>query len=599
MGRAEIESPVPVRTPGDTQRWSSMTFGGPATRRDTVAQLPVTRQPSRSTLRQSRQDGLPTYEQSVQAGPSSSGDGDEQGGLARFGRWRGWVEKRAVERYDGVDRDERRAARLAAREESARQEAETSASPVPLPPSYDATFPYPSPVQYPPASNPSPLENTPFTSVSFGSPFIRHSAASITCSLPVLGGRLLLYGTAEGLMVLDSDEEEAPAKMIWSGLPVWQIEIISSRQSPSSSTPKGSILLFCGGNEDSAKLGHPKKGSGTEIRVYSLASLISLARWSALQQPGYQGRDMAPEGSRAKEWTMVDQVSIHPLSDRQAPSASAGGQTDLPKAWSGDYTVLQRSTASEKIGNRRRSGSVGNVAVRSQDILCTVVWRDEGRVYVASGMTSQAVVHEGTVDQDGMTTFIRKKSLALPAAPVWMGFMKLPENGFMPSRAESIDLADDASSVFEYDRPPSSLSRTSSSYSSMRSRQSLSRSGSRAPSVKDNLNLGLYVSFGQKACLIGVSDAVVLGIKSRGHDGDGMGEWGPLKRLVLPDGGLRGEAGEVYAITRGRETCLFASPFEVPSHLNSPMEAVLWPEIPTSISLKLFRPVSEDLEDIL
>ncbi|WVQ76792.1 hypothetical protein IAR50_006466 [Cryptococcus sp. DSM 104548] len=604
MGLLELESPVATSTTDDAQRWSSMTFGASTSRRDTVAPLQAPPQP---TARQGRQEGLPTYEQSVQAGPSSSGDGDEQSGLARFGRWRGWVEKRAIERYDGMDRDARRAARRAAREENARQESETTAVSAPLPPSYDATFPSPPPVQYSPAARPSPIEHTPFTSISFGSPFIRHASSSITCSLPVLGRRLLLYGTAEGLMVLDTDEEETPAKMIWFGLPVWHLEVLSSYQPLNSSTPKGSILLLCGGDEDPAQLGYPKKGSGAELRVYSLSSLVSLARWSALQQSGYQGRNMTPEGARAKgsgQWTMVDQFSIHPTfgaggGQAEAPSASAGGQADLPKAWARDYIVLQRGTARERSGSIRRSGSIGHVAVKHQDVLYATVWQGDGRVYVAAGMTSQAVIHEGTVDHDGLTTFTRRKSLALPGAPVWTGFMKLPGNGYMPGRAESIDLADDdASTLFGFDRPPSSLTRTSSSYSNSPSRRTLSRASSRTPSVKDTLNLGLYVSFGQKACVICISDAIVLGIKSRGHDGDGMGEWGPLKRLVMPDGGVEGEAGEVYAITRGRETCLFASPFKVPSHLNSPMEAVLWPEVPTSISLKLFTPVPEDLQDV-
>ncbi|KAL0950093.1 hypothetical protein HGRIS_010094 [Hohenbuehelia grisea] len=197
-------------------------------------------------------DDLPTYDDlAAQNGPNS-----------RFGRWRGWIEKRAAERYAdsspgerarrrerGWDFDDRNAqdspvdAQLASATESLHIYQD---SPIPYdsltprnahfaqPPQGPATpalslrtdLRVPPPPPLPPRQNDastgverpgpgpeSPLPPLPFVSQKlppshlrlnhFGSRFLPHSTAPIRCLLPLPSNRLLLIGHDEGLSVLE------------------------------------------------------------------------------------------------------------------------------------------------------------------------------------------------------------------------------------------------------------------------------------------------------------------------------------------------------------------------------------------------------------
>ncbi|WVQ84090.1 hypothetical protein IAT38_006235 [Cryptococcus sp. DSM 104549] len=616
-------------------------------------------------------EGLPSYEQSL--GPevgNGDGEGEGSGGLARFGRWRGWVEKRALERFNDTDREARRAAR--------RQIPPPEPSPVPLPPSYDSSNPTPSSSSQPPlpdpyahlplAARPTPLPNTSLLSLAYGSPFIPHASAPITCALPLLAGRLVLLGTEAGLRILNTDEEDAPAKGVWWGLPVWEIHILHLAPPNGGSTPRGTVLLLCGGAPDSSHPGRPKRGSGAHVRLYKLESLVSLARWSALQAKGYAGLDMSSGSGgggggsggggggagglgrmgslsglgsfRGKgkgkgrmgsdEWTMVDRWSLNSSTNATSQASTSSPSSsptpsgeDLPRLWAADHTYLRTPSSTTQGPSSSKPSS---------DCLTTAVFRNQHRIFLAVGTGTQVVVHAGIPpdpDQPGSSEgdgcrFTGARTLYLPAPPVHLAFLQLPGNDLTPDDSSSApggyagaEEEDDTTSLFEYDDLPTPRSRSDTSHEPLRARSSSysSRSsyarGAPPPLAEagqsGSPSLGLFVSFGSRACLIRVVDSAVLDFKLRsgtgsggggggglgglgGDGGAGKGDWGALETLVLPGGGVDGggEGGEVYVMTRGKETFLFAAPFEIPSHFNTPLAQVLWPESPFSLSASLF-----------
>ncbi|KAG2042096.1 hypothetical protein BDR03DRAFT_854684 [Suillus americanus] len=264
---------------------------------------------------------LPTYNDvAAQSGPNS-----------RFGRWRGWIEKRAAERYADVtvEEFERRRARGWSEDESS-QAAEyqddsipESRSPTPGPPRLriNADLPAPSPPQALPDECPTPeatlepslepslhipeehLFPTHLSIYHFGSRFLPHSTAPIRCILPLQHDRLLLVGTDVGLSVLNmfpakwADETspdgvtgliqqgpaDAQARVMWTGEAVYQLSLLEYEDA-GESAPQGVVLALVGPElEDS-----PSSGAHQEsprcLRMYKLASLTSLARWAIAHQ---------------------------------------------------------------------------------------------------------------------------------------------------------------------------------------------------------------------------------------------------------------------------------------------------------------------------
>ncbi|WVF70031.1 hypothetical protein IAT40_004817 [Kwoniella sp. CBS 6097] len=536
-----------------------------------------------------------------------AGEEVPKAGLKRFGRWRDWVEKRANER----DEDEGRSDRRAVRRELPK---------TPNPPSYDSTLP--GPVRYlPPAAYPTPLPNTSLLRIDYGSSFIPHSNASIACALPILGGRLVILGTSTGLRVLNTDDEDNPTRSIWYGLPVWDLKIVDSTSSepqeggpdsPSHThTPKGTIAVLCGGVEDSSKISKPKRSSGSELRLYSLSSLISLARYSALQPKSYAGIGLCPipaggkgkDRSKEIEWTMIDRSSIGSLRSLSLTDPTpAPASSELPLAWSKDYTLLPCGGS---------SGGGGGKGGASSDVQLLTTFSSPARIFVAVGTSTHVVIHgcypsPFEEEERGNLRFNASRTFYLPAQPSSISFIKLPSND-LPIPQDAVgngngyeDGANDVSSLFSYDdrasiRTGHAASTTtfgptahSGSSTSTSSPSASPRNAAPPPHTDGDStsipSLGLYVSFGSKACLIRVSDSAVLDFKLKkpgsiagsGSSG-GKGDWGSLETLELYGG------AEVYVLTRGKETFLLSAPFEIPSHFNTPLATVLWPESPCSI----------------
>ncbi|KAG1755356.1 hypothetical protein EDB19DRAFT_1660635 [Suillus lakei] len=263
---------------------------------------------------------LPTYNDvAAQSGPNS-----------RFGRWRGWIEKRAAERYADVtvEEFERRRARGWSEDESSQAEEyqddpipeHRSSTPGPPRLRINADLPLPPPPPPPqtlpnecttpePSLEPSlhiPEEHLSPTHLSiyhFGSRFLPHSTAPIRCILPLQHDRLLLIGTDVGLSVLNmfpakwADETspdgvtgiiqkgpaDAQARVMWTGEAVYQLSILEYEDA-GESAPQGVVLALVGPElEDSPSSGAHQE-SPRSLRMYKLASLTSLAKWAIAHQ---------------------------------------------------------------------------------------------------------------------------------------------------------------------------------------------------------------------------------------------------------------------------------------------------------------------------
>lgn len=145
----------------------------------------------------------------------------------------------------------------------------------------------------------------------FGSRFLPHSTDKILCLLPILLGQYLLVGSTAGLSVIDVYPSLHPKKgeqalalsstltsaqpladavsiPIWTDLAVYQLDLLEQANvEDAGENPQGVVL---------ALVGSPDEEGGRSIRMYSLASLVSLGRWYATQQV----RDLF--------WTMLQQV---------------------------------------------------------------------------------------------------------------------------------------------------------------------------------------------------------------------------------------------------------------------------------------------------
>ncbi|KAI0346907.1 hypothetical protein BDW22DRAFT_470158 [Trametopsis cervina] len=249
-------------------------------------------------------DDLPTYEDlAAQNGPNS-----------RFGRWKGWIEKRAAERYADVTQDDLRRRRQRGWGASVHdddpahpegsfvaQSADDSGRIAPhLQLQITTELPTPAASEFPPDEDvplPSigePLSPTHLSVHQFGSRFLPHAPAQIRCLLPIMNDSLLLIGHEEGLSVLnmfpkewtdkglvDHGPNDAQVHHIWVGEGVYQLSLLEA-ESTGDGTPQGVVLALVGSEADSPK----DQESVRAIRMYNLASLVNLAKWASVQQPG-------------------------------------------------------------------------------------------------------------------------------------------------------------------------------------------------------------------------------------------------------------------------------------------------------------------------
>ncbi|KAK7696205.1 hypothetical protein QCA50_000858 [Cerrena zonata] len=249
-------------------------------------------------------DELPTYDDlAEQNGPNS-----------RFGRWRGWIEKRAAERYADLTPDAlaRRRQKGWGNEPERRPQpggsTGASSSGAPVAPPLDLAFQLHIQTDFAnpslPIATPTNKHLPPTPSVgeslspthcqvhNFGSRFLPHSTAPIRCLLPILGNRLLLIGHDDGLSVMDMFPREwgehglvekgpndAEARPIWVGEGVFQMSFLEL-ESVGDGTPQGVVLALVGPDSNSPK----DQECVRSLRMYNLASLVSVAKWAISQK---------------------------------------------------------------------------------------------------------------------------------------------------------------------------------------------------------------------------------------------------------------------------------------------------------------------------
>ncbi|TCD63481.1 hypothetical protein EIP91_005363 [Steccherinum ochraceum] len=278
-------------------------------------------------------DDLPTYDDlTEQNGPNS-----------RFGRWRGWIEKRAAERYADLSPDALKARRAKgwgagvenAEDASLRPVSSSSAHGAALQLHLQTNFSTTSIERTQSAATVQSVNLTPQPSIGeplfpshlqvhqFGSRFLPHTTSAIRCLLPLLGDRLLLIGHDDGLSVMDMFPKEwndaglackgpgdAEARPIWVGEGVFQMNILES-ESNGEGTPQGVVLALVGPDS-------PREQEGVRtLRMYNLASLVSLAKYSVVQRPGSRPLDLRhPTSGKPTQTT--------PRRHRKGPSLAKG-----------------------------------------------------------------------------------------------------------------------------------------------------------------------------------------------------------------------------------------------------------------------------------
>jgi hypothetical protein len=144
----------------------------------------------------------------------------------------------------------------------------------------------------------------------FGSRFLPHTTSQIRCILPLLADRMILIGHDDGLSVLDmfpqelayrgelviKGPSEAQCRSIWKGercvslkyygpwflsltiISVLQMSMLEA-EDIGSGTPQGVILAVVCPSHDSPAFNKDHENMRT-VRMYNLASLVSLARWT-------------------------------------------------------------------------------------------------------------------------------------------------------------------------------------------------------------------------------------------------------------------------------------------------------------------------------
>ncbi|KIM46555.1 hypothetical protein M413DRAFT_441642 [Hebeloma cylindrosporum] len=610
---------------------------------------------------------LPTYDDLAnQNGPNS-----------RFGRWRGWIEKRAAERYADITPEERNRRRERGWGNPSQEDMDVSSANV-----------FPSIVNHPPTpihphgpgvplhiqtsglmqngSPPHSMDDTstlaapiPFVSQviepthlkinHFGSRFLPHTTSQIRSVLPLLGNTMLLVGHDNGLSVLDmfpqewteggeivtKGPDEAQCREIWRGETVYQMTILES-EDHGSGTPQGVVLAIVGPAHDS-----PTTSKDPEqlraARMYSLSSLISLARWtiaqkgttkpldlhrmSSWQTPSTPSKRHRTQGSIARGLKSLIESPNHappePSSSYHAflssppttgsslksphPSEFGGPPArknsdesgwdmveDLPLRWATDFVPLAVP------GSRLVGASVVGFAT----------WSDESRKGKMGGQllaiaTKSNVLLYETPKGERAYRFV--KEFYTPVAPRNLTFIQ-------QSVADKIrNPLDESPRRFHSHRRSDSGSTL----------KGVTPGASSSIPLSDGTHLSLFIVFDKKAGWIRLADSVV-GEVELGEDGgpqppgllysrdtfsstmstasvrqrsrlsfdirESIAKWIVPVRCELPVPGHDGLTQPVHILTRGKRTHVVPCPLPSQTSASPPLHAVFWKSHPTFVS---------------
>ncbi|KAJ7461981.1 hypothetical protein FB451DRAFT_1140016 [Mycena latifolia] len=592
-------------------------------------------------------DDLPTYDDlAAQAGPNS-----------RFGRWRGWIEKRAAERYLTITPEER----ARRRERGWGNDEMEEPSLFCLGPScinkltsvqdeWDPVPPTPttpglsiqtkglrlSTMSEPPPESP-PLPPLPAVSTllrpthlkmnHFGSRFLPHSTVPIRCLLPLLSDRLLLVGHDEGLSVLDmypqdwtetggidlKGPEDAKVRAIWEGESVYQMSILELDNT------SGVVLMLVGPEPESPLVKDSE--SQRTIRMYNLASLLSLAKWAVankgahpLNLGGYPAQQTTPKKHRPTSsiargfkalippvgaqpeqtpqsyqtlLTPTPSVSLTRPSPNRATSEESSWELveDLPLRWARDFVPLASA------GSRLLNAS----------ILSFALWnREEGERHGSRGQ---------------FLAVATKNNILLYETPQNERAFRFVKEFYTPLQPKSICFFQQT--VHDIARSPTDVGsrhkRSGSSTTTLRSTGARSSSIAVPKTTNYGTQLSIFVIFEKKAGWIRLADSAVGEIElfddaglapgghtrtssaspssvrrrhvsgthgsahAYGHGHTGGARWLPPARCELP-------TGSAYLLTRGATTHIVPCP--LPSHTSSlpPLAVLSWRAPPAHVA---------------
>ncbi|KAJ2934537.1 hypothetical protein H1R20_g2572, partial [Candolleomyces eurysporus] len=477
-------------------------------------------------------DGLPSYDDlAAQNGPNS-----------RFGRWKGWIEKRALERYTDITPEERQRRRERGWDLADPEEGSQSAIPPPI--LYTGTPAVPSGVDslhiqtanlsinesYSPRPlTPSELQ-LPFVSQAippshlkinqFGSRFLPHATSPIRCILPLLADRLVLIGHDEGLSVLDmfpqdwTDSGEISVKQpnealsypIWKGEAVYQMTILEMEDT-GEGTPQGVVLALVGPDPESPSSRDP---DFRHLRMYNLSSLTSLARWAVSQKgarpldlhrpSNWQAQHQSPPRRHRPQGSLARSIKSFIDPTHQQPEHPTSYQSLLTSPSGSGPSFAHGPPGNGRISPVRHDSSdstwdiVDDLPLRNNSALFYATWYDRNRRSTGGQLLAIATKYSILLYESpkGERAYRFVKDFYAPLQPKNMCFFHQYVHEASRSQSES-----------------PRHRRTDSNGGARGSTSSHSRSESNSGGIDYGVQLCLFVVFDKKAGWIRLADSAV------------------------------------------------------------------------------------------
>lgn len=603
---------------------------------------------------------LPTYDAlAAEAGPNS-----------RFGRWRSWVEKRAAERYADVTPEDLARQRARGWGEDILDQAPSRPTPhlglqtenlIVEPPNYATSSIRSNHSPVPPPITEEILAPSHLRVSQFGSRFLPHSTAPIRCVLPLLADRFVLIGHDGGLSMLnmfpkewtddglsDNGPAEAQAKVIWEGEAVYQLTLLEV-DSNGADTPSGVVLALVGSSQDECS---PKDVEPTKsLRMYSLSSIISLAKWAGSGQytqplrlhgntAGNTYRNTIKKGHHKSHRSVTKGLrSLNIENHPQAPQ-NPFRQDSMSPVYSSPVMSPSTSSVNGSFFDELRASSMASHSVDSIESSWDIVedlplrWASD---YVSLAISGSRLANTSVLFYDiwadpvssgrkgALLAVATKSTILLYETPKGERAFRFVKEFYAPSPPRAMRF------VYQSLTDPISRSVSDVGGASNRAKPTPSKltnhyrsTSSAAPSIRYSNQLSLFLLFEKKAGIIRLSDASV-GEVELNEDGpplafsagasltpntsisssnsrrnrsswDGFGFIKEKPAWILP---VQIELSSVpstsvYLLTRSKRTHILPSP--LPADLfNTPSFRILtWASPPKHIEARVCRPYAHD-----
>lgn len=633
---------------------------------------------------------LPTYDDVVAQSPNS-----------RFGRWRGWIEKRAAERYAEVSTEELERRRTrgwgdgleqqleqvdTTVEESSASQSQSRVHPLqpPLRIRVDddvfSASPSAAHAEETLASNQESLAYTP-TAASFvtlpqcqttsretllpthlqvhqfGSRFLPHTTSPIHCVLPLQRDRLLLIGTDKGLSVMDmypvewangidgnigivqKGPSEAQARAVWTGEAVYQLSILEY-EDIGEGTPQGVVLALVGPDPDAPSASNGHQESLRSLRMYNLASLMSLARWIITQQT-----PNAVDLRRASDWN-VQQTPVK--KHRSASSITRGLKNLIIESPPRTQQVATTSYESYLSAQSPKRQGTTTPADSSWDVVEDLPLRWATDFVPLASPTSRlasmsaiayALWQEGGPGPGGgrhgrrtLLAVATKYNIFLYETPKGERAFRPVKEFYTPIQARNLTFVHQ--SVQDVSRSQSDASclrvggsgnghaRVPSSEGSFSLHNSNRQSMVTPATFTYSAQMALFVIFDKKASIIRIADAAVTEVEmfdgicngpTSGKDQlgignplatrrsrasidfmalrEGKGTWAiPILIGIPPAQAPSGAPHSIYVLSRGKQTHVVSAPLPKSIQATPPLYSITWNSNPSSITCRLCLP---------